>query len=843
MVEILKEWALLLTKDHKLFRCSSSEQLLPIIHDSASEVVDVIEKILRGPFLNNEIVPVEVVKSLCPKVSDHRAILKNLYYLYQEFPFSDGMTVQTVGILISYFSNIHLRNEAQCCKHLKCLPLFEAMDGSITVLEGKRVYVWPNNICQDGNEKWMKGTDLVFLKPWGAWSNLGVYSELGIQKITAEETYIQFIFPHFFKMRKNERYSHLKYIRDYLFESNFSQRKSNNLACNFVLELKKLPWIGDDDQSLKPVSAFYTDQKKIFHTFPDHFELIPREVYQGDKKKWMSFFQKIGLQQKVTTATFAALCSDVAGGKLKEATITSSNVLLDYLLSKEEAKYNGFHSDKKFLTKISDIPFVSPIPMPELEWIHKAHQTPSHVVHANNNEIPLCKLSGSCMEQYKDLIWVVKHVIHVSGQEEESVLEDLGICSEPTVKDVVGNVKHLANTCFANTELFTRYTAPHSQPGQEKLMDIMTKMFEYLQQFKEEHARWIELKALPCIPVHAVFDKEGSQYPVLVHPHCVVFRPTKETQEFYPFIHGLNRTLNRAIEFLELLGVKNSIELNHMQIVLQSAYKVSEGMEMDLNTRRVVCSAIKEISSILQRDAKTMGEEMIIEDLKPLYLPGTDQRMHPVESLVYTSTYRYEYNLNGTGLFLLWTPEDVPLAQFCQLLPEAIRPKPLSGFCIKRVSPSCKRCESRPELVSQLERVLRLQGLPQAMSHVVQHYASKETRDRERMNEDDFTECVETFFESIKVCCVEGLTIDVFFTKDDTNTLITSGSKSCFLSRENNSYSLFMDSNIRFFALNAVQDSIVNELISYLKTAGFIEETLYKAKDVLKGLLCANSSE
>ena len=847
--EILKVWALLLTKDQKLFRCSSQEQLLPIIPDSSTReeaaVMTVIEHQLRGPFLDTQVVPVEVVGSLCPQPSDHKAVLKNLYYLHREFPIDEVMTSQIASSLITYFKNIHLKKENECCMHLKCLPLFETMDSGITVLEGKRVYIWPDNIGQNGNEKWIRGTDLVFLKPRGAWASLGVIIELGIQTITAEETYIQFIFPNFSKLSKKDRYSHVKYIRDHLFTANYANKQNDYHARHFVSELVSLLWIGDDGHSLKPVSSLHTDQKEIFRAFPEHFELIPKEVYQRDKKVWMSFFQKIGLQQTVTKNTFTALCNDVACGKRKEATRASSKVLLDYLFSKEEAKHHGFHSKRRFLASVSDIAFVCPVIMPELEWIHKVPETPNRVILANDEQVPLCKLSGSCVKQYKDLIWIVKHVVDVSEQEEKNVLDSLRLCTEPTVKDMVESVKCLAETRFADPQLFTKYSAPISKPGQKKLMDVMAKIFEHLEQHKQKDTDLTELKTLPCIPVHALADEGDSQYPVLVHPKCVVFRPQEETQKFYPFIHGANRTLNRAVEVLELLGVKNSVLLNHMQIVLQSAYEVSEGMELEPNTQRVVSSAVNELSSLLEKNAKErlkMGEEMITENLKPLYMSGRDKKMHPVESLVYTSKYKPGYDLNGTNLFLLWTPAEISVKTFCQLLPEAIRPKPLSQLCIKRVSPSCKTCENQPDIVRELEHVLHLQGLPQAMCKIVEDYTSKENvppQEKERIIE-DFTECLEVFFDTIKVCCVENLTVDEFLEDGNINTPIASDSMPCFLSREQNSFSLFVDSNIRHFALYAVQDCIINELLSCLKNTALTKHYL---KDIFKELLSAKSSD
>ena len=307
--EVLKVWALLVTRDNRLFRCASSEQLLPIIPPiipadgmttSLADVSSVIEKVLQGPFVDTEVVPVDIVRRFCPQFSDHKAILKNLFYLHREYPFAKVITEKTASVLINYFASIHLKKELHCCQTLKCLPLFETIDGRLTELKGKRVYVWPTTICQEGNEKWLSGTDLVFLKGHATWTMLGVESELGIERITAEETYIKFIFPNFFKMSKQERYGHLRYIRDYLFNINFGTQKNNKLALQFVAELKTLCCIGEDGSTLLPVSNFYTHKKIIFRTFPKHFPTLPADFLQRDERAWMHFFQNLGLQETVT---------------------------------------------------------------------------------------------------------------------------------------------------------------------------------------------------------------------------------------------------------------------------------------------------------------------------------------------------------------------------------------------------------------------------------------------------------------------------------------------------------------------------------------------------------------
>ena len=108
--------------------------------------------------------------------------------------------------------------------------------------------------------------------------------------------------------------------------------------------------------------------------------------------------------------------------------VASSKVLLDYLFSKYEAEHTGFHSDRNLLARVSDLAFVCPVPMPELEWIHRVPQMPNRVILANDEQVSLCKLSGSSVMQYKDLIWMVKHVIEL---EEKSMLDALGISTKP----------------------------------------------------------------------------------------------------------------------------------------------------------------------------------------------------------------------------------------------------------------------------------------------------------------------------------------------------------------------------------------------------------------------------
>ena len=830
---VLKEWALLLTNDHRLFRCESDDQLLPIIPpaDSAHhDISSVIQHNLKGPFLDTRLIPVEIAHQFCPQLSYSKQILKHLFHLNKEFPFSEVINVTIASKLLRYFSTIHLKQEVQCCNYIRCLPLFETVHGKLTVIEGKRVYIWPGKICKKGIEKCLRGTDLVFLKPSGEWKSLGVTDTLGIRKITPEEIYMQFIFPKFSELDKSERYTHLVHIREELFNTNLFNMKRDS---RFISQLGALPCIGDDGKPLQPVRNFHTHKKVIFRTFPKHFQVLPDIFIQKDGQ-WMEFFENLGLQQQVSSEVFIDLCNDVANGKMKEKTKASSKVLVNYLFSKEEANSHGFHDDPNLLAKVSEIAFVCPLPAPELEWIHKIPQVPNCVILSGGKEEPLCTLAGSCLSQFKELIWAVRAIISIKGRPDEKLLRSLGI-SEPTAEDVLLNVKALSKTCFSDRNQFMQYTVPHCQKDQKELMDVLAMMFEHLQESKESMDA---LKSLPCIPVYAMLDKEGGQFPVLIKPQCVVFRPTNLTQPFYPFIHSVQQPLLRASKILEEIGVKHSIELEHMQIVLESAYNDAGSMELDPNAHRAVISAMKEIENILKQDTTNkMGDKSIVEKLAPLYLPGADKKLHLVEFLVYTNIYEGDVDLTGKNLFLLWLPDGMFAQKFCELLPKEIRPRPLSQICTRRLSTTCKPCENVPS-VDELKRALMIPNLAQAMCLLVASVTSSESLDEETSS--IFSEHITNFLGSLEINCVKPLRIDLFLMGDGSETKIASESVSCFIEEKEQAYHLYIDGNIGGFDVADIYDYIAKQLLSCLKDTE--ELTLNNLQKLFAKLLRSNNT-
>ena len=840
---VLKEWALLFTRDNRLFMYKSSEQLLPIIplatdqnsteiSQTYKDVSSAVEGLAGMPFLDTEVVPANVVLSLCPKFTDATGMLKNLYFLHKHTPFTATVTGPFTQLLIQYFNEINFKFDTTSCRIIKCLPLFETIDDTFTEVSRKTVYIWSGHMCKEGIQTWLKDTNVVFLKPKAAWSRLGIDSEIGIQKISPEMVYVQYVFPRFFSMREKQRYQHLKYIRDNLFNANYANQSSRNNkiatpAHTFIWSLRNLECIGGDDKPLKTINSFYTHKKKIFTTFPEHFLFLPKSLLQEDERYWMEFLRKLGLHENLTKPEYLNLCKDVASGKLIGKTRSASQVLLTYLFDQEEAELHQFHNSPQFLSSVSKVPFVCTVPLPELEWIAKVPEPAGHVLLANREKIILCTLSGSCLRPSQNLVWTVNPIVSVSKYESEDLLKNLGIYIEPTVQDVMQHIKNLSRSCFANSALLETYSAPQCGKDQTGLMDVFLTIIKFLHTNQSE-VDFDKLKETRCIPVHAT-----GKYPVLVEPYRVVCRKPEEVGCFYPYIHGVPDDLRYDLmTIMDVLGVKVSIQMKHMQVVLESVFKYSQGKRLDINSCKIIENAVEKLYSLLKHNEEEkilkMGEDAISQQLSPLYLSGVDRKMHSVDTLVYSQMR--DIKLGGTNLYLLWTPRGIFAKSLCEMLPEQLRPKPLSQLCIWKVAEPVV-CRELTECANRVNQVLQLPALSQGMCTVVKHITgSSEVSET-------FDKHLENILGTLQICCIKGLRIKYIL--KDTDKTVAVESRKCFIEDKKLSFCLYIDSNVTPMDICDIRNCIADLLASAVKT----ELHHYHVKVALEYLLRANSSD
>ena len=106
---------------------------------------------------------------------------------------------------------------------------------------------------------------------------------------------------------------------------------------------------------------------------------------------------------------------------------------------------------------------------------------------------------------------------------------------------------------------------------------------------------------------------------VLVIPQVVIIG--ESAIDYHPFLHQLPHEFNYLSNLLKRIGVTNDLNLKHMQIVLESAYKCTEGKQMDPNTNQCVLKALKFIYKTLRtsKKMKTKARHWMIMEKNSFY--------------------------------------------------------------------------------------------------------------------------------------------------------------------------------------------------------------------------------
>jgi hypothetical protein len=272
------------------------------------------------------------------------------------------------------------------------------------------------------------------------------------------------------------------------------------------------------------------------------------------------------------------------------------------------------------------------------------------------------------------------------------------------------------------------------------------------------------LSSLSCTPVyHTTGSDESANKVVLVKP-CQVLKTewnnVEEVKGFHPFLHSLPDELG---SFPKLLGVKTALELGHIQIVLEGAYKASEGTELNVNTDNHVKLAIAMLEKFLTPYQQKFGNAGPL--LSPFYLPDSENKLRPSKQLVYSDGINYWGDIT---LDLKDTPYyhfDIKVADYkidapvlCNMLPEEVRPIGLSTVC-KQVVLASSQEVTASEVAKKLKATLKFEDIPEGIVSFINRFVSKQE------NEIDLKQAVRCFLATIEIITVQALRIRIVLTE------------------------------------------------------------------------------
>ena len=626
---ILNNWALLSDTKQYLYRANSP--VIPVRMSSSNDIVYQLLIRLSIPFLDETVH--EDTKQFCPELTDYDKVLAILYMKHSQDSVFTKINLSTFDIdtLMKYLSRTNFRHNSTIMNQIKCLPIFKTVNGELTTLLGKSVYLWPSdNFCIAGYEEWALINNVVFLDRHGSWRYLCGLDFTLLGTIEGEtRIYSLLIFSCFSNLTHHEQKQHLEYIRDHFFDDvKHDAERSNKrglLAAQFIAELKSLKCLpaSSNSNELLTISSFCDHKMEIFTIFPEKFLFLVNE-YQDDS--WLPFLHYFGLRTKVTFEEFVDLANSLSISDHKTLE-KASDVLLNYLFSKEAEE---LHKNSYYLSQIGDICFVKVAKLKSFTWIKAACQPPQSFSHL---DIGLTKLNQAVVYDCASLVWTVKPVVCLPELklmtfiEENNSLEHLGVVTGPSVNDVYKNLVNISNTGLANFQLFSTYNPDYvSTDGSDRadLVDIIVDIIEYLQKHKAKVVLQ-QLTRTACIPVYAEPLTKGNNVitrPVLVKPIQVVQRlSSSDAKDFAPYIHSLPRCLNRLQDTLEIMGVCNDLELIHIQFVLEMMHSSFKGAISIPNDIALLRNLIYKLADLLSHDTNHDDKTRASQQLQPLYLP------------------------------------------------------------------------------------------------------------------------------------------------------------------------------------------------------------------------------
>ena len=832
---------------------SSQSDLLPVMPSKENDEEKRVFKALQNfgmPTANTTLDGYELCKVFCPTLSQPELVLKSLYNFYrkgymQNFFDSTQSLPSTAETLLTYFSKIHLSQNSESLTQVKSLPLFKNIRGDFCPITGD-TFIWPGGVCKAGQRVWLQalGVNVVFLEKNGNWKCLGTADVLGISEITAFGFYNKYVFRVFNQFTEEERFKHLKHIRDQLYADAEHQSKSGDhvvITKCFIDNLKKLPCF-QTDGALQPVSVFYDPEKEIFSEFSEFFIFPPHQMRNDE---WLTFLRKIGLCVTVEKEKFKALCEYVESGKCHNKCRNASSILLKCLFQEET-----WYEDEQFLTEVSTIAFVVASDVPRLSWI-KDCAPPGNTIQIGKVSVKLTSFSKSADIRNAHLIWTVKPVVNLSPlsckvQNRQKVrmelLSHLDIGSI-TAEEVIQNIINISDTPFSNFDNFDKYPQHCKQPKNlslDPLFEVLLKNFEFLNEKSknQEHLPLSRLCGLPCIPVNAMGESDQMVCPVLVKPLQVLATPPDELKPFSYFLNPLPQKLYSCLHnILTPIQVYQSVMLEHVRGALETIH-ATVYQPLDINTANVVGSLLDKLQELLTRQHSSKDELQIVESLSPLYLPNSKRCLVQTNLLVYEdSTSRYFKNRHINleemeySMFSLLTYEasykQLQERKICQCLPQTVAPKPLSVLCNLVMHDNVEIVKSS-ELVETLRKRFRRPIFPIAISAVLR----KGTRHIKTSD----------FFKNISFITVTKIPVEVYLNTGNKKHIGTAEVE-FYSKKQNDCYIVYVEADVGFRKQRSFKNfaALVLKTIAELNKCGII--FFQEHEDLVSHLLQADDDE
>lgn len=706
-------------------------------------------------------------------VKDKSSVLDQIYNINcSEFSqLSSDKIKELQNFLQSGVSKAKDNQEYQ--RKLKSLPIFETIHGERVKIDGpKPVYLLKSThsrkfpdllfLCCNNN---------IFLKDNP--ENFSLSQTLGITVLTDLVYFMKFILPVVHRLTESQTVCCLKLLLSLQHDFNYFDYKDK-----IISSMKTVKLICNSQGRLEMASYYFDESVELYQKMLPKERFVPEsfwtELCEGNllkKPQLKELLRELGMNHVVSKddiVNFAKqLESDIKGNFQLEDLKQKSSLLFKVALTKVS---NGNNKEGNLLKSIADIKFILPVTIrKELCSYHRPFATERTAV----------KIRGSLMEMdpnHQELIWSSMPIIHLPVYQSQTILQmmkDVGAHEKPPSQCVTSNMVNICQSpCKSDAVMKTR-------------AKVFRTSYAYLQ------ANGFERQPLAGLPVVLV-EKDTK----LVRTDAVSLSLPHQ-EEFRPYLYQIPPQDILLAEFFKKIGVKEEPTAVQYCNVLAAVYAEScDKKQLHPNQMKTARRAVEQLFRLI----KAKGNQSIVEDVKTLYLPATDGKLHPSCTLYYNDTVfetkRLEEALENKFLLLEKLSEchlgsDIyKHHELLQLLPQEFQLKMLSRFTEEKVEELYMQfceletgCEFRGWFVKHLSSVAFRHGL---ICLIRDH-------SRGKITQKEATDMCEKTFGRIKIECCKSLKTKLWLnqqplhkTARETDVFVKQGQQGCIFYLKHN---------------------------------------------------------
>ena len=629
-----------------------------------------------------------------------------------------------------FVDNLQILEKAGTVDLLRDLPIHVTVSGQIISLSDMTaVYSVSSDVPMEGMDYWHSTESMAFLKEEAELKRL--HELLDCKSMGTIDIYCDCILKHLELFEAHHMLIHLHFLyTQYLNKG----EKIDMEIMKLISALKEVCIFEGDDHIVQCASEFCDPKCKLFlEMLPDdqfppmlkteegNVSLMTRWTREQwltfcastdesraegwSNKDWLIFLRKIGLVEHPTPDRLVNFAQQVKKDAdrcdLEHVTRRAKTIIKELYEMKEE----------NISIPWCDIRSISFIPQAEVS-------AELHAIHPqcgarHGNKVSLIPFQGSIGDEHENLVWTCMtilpswslpcHSLDMDERDTKSCMQQLGISSEPNVRQVLNHVKNIVHSINTGND-----------QTEERLMmvgDIFRNIYGYFSH--HDINTFCELANEPIVLVL------GRQTLVKA---CQTVVNLSSTKEIKPYLYKIPSQLGEFVPLFEKLGATESPTI-HQYVSVLEYIKVESGETRPRPDKLdAMFRAIEEIFN--------SGEDL--DELNSLYLPNENGLLTKTKSLICNDVPGFRQRLGIVA-------EQIPLmadlleanvghnraSDVVSCLPDIIKPRMLSSVVYEELCESTSHNIGPGSIATVLEERLRSEEFLDAVKRLIYHESWK----------------------------------------------------------------------------------------------------------------------